>query len=165
MVVNGYGLKMSCVNLNLSIFTARKRSLEQGNVFTGVCDSVQGGGGAWSQRVCLVSGGGCLVPGGYGPSMPCRFSGPHSRGKFRGIWLGGGLQAHTQGGKLRGIWSRPTLKGEVEGYLVQAHTQGGSWGGSGPGPPHPPRDGYCCGRYTSYWNAFLLMFQLVHQGE
>ena len=55
-----------------------------------------------------------------------------------------GFQAHTQGGslgdlargrgspgphprgKLRGIWSRPTAKGEIEGDLVQAHTQGGS---------------------------------------
>ena len=23
---------------------------------------------------------------------------------------------------------------------------------------HPPLDGYCCGRYTSYWNAFLSSF-------
>ena len=23
-------------------------------------------------------------------------------------------------------------------------------------PPPPPRDGYCCGLYASYWNAFLL---------
>ena len=22
-------------------------------------------------------------------------------------------------------------------------------------PPPPPADDYCCGRYTSYWNAFL----------
>ena len=22
--------------------------------------------------------------------------------------------------------------------------------------PHPPADGYCCGQYASYWNAFLL---------
>ena len=29
------------------------------------------------------------------------------------------------GGDLRGIWSRPTAKGEVEGDLVQAHSQGG----------------------------------------
>ena len=36
-----------------------------------------------------------------------------------------------------------------------------------PGPPpreqtparsrHPPADGYCCGRYASYWNAFLFV--------
>ena len=30
-------------------------------------------------------------------------------------------------------------------------------GGSGPGGhmEETPRDGYCCGRYASYWNAFL----------
>ena len=43
--------------------------------------------------------------------------------------------------KLRGIWSRPTPKGEVEGDLVQAHTQGGSWGGSG-------REGGACSGAT-----------------
>ena len=32
--------------LFLSIFTARKQSLRQGNVFTPVCDSVHGGGSA-----------------------------------------------------------------------------------------------------------------------
>ena len=26
--------------------------------------------------------------------------------------------------------------------------------GSGPGGWRPPCDGYCCGRYASYWNAF-----------
>ena len=88
-------------------------------------------------------------------------------------------QTHTQ----RGSWeawlgggSRPTPRGEVEGSGwggLQAHTQGGSWGvwtGGSPGPhpggvypsmhwgrpPPPQADGYCCGRYTSYWNAFLL---------
>ena len=39
-------------------------------------------------------------------------------------------------GKLRGIKSRPTPKGEIEGDQIQAHTKGGNWGGSGPGP-HP----------------------------
>ena len=45
--------------------------------------------------------------GGY-PSMPCRFPGPHPRGKFRGICLWG--------------VSTPTAKGEVEGDPVQAHS-------------------------------------------
>ena len=27
-----------------------------------------------------------------------------------------------------------------------------------PGADPPPRDGYCCGRYASYWNAFLLKY-------
>ena len=34
---------------------------------------------------------------------------------------------------------------------------GGRGGGSGGGGDPPPADGYCCGRYASYWNAFLLM--------
>ena len=70
-------------------------------MFTGVCLVV---GGAWSWGGIWSWGWG----GGSGPSMPYRFLGPHPRGK------------------LRGVWSRPTSKGEVEGDLVQAHTQGGS---------------------------------------
>ena len=72
-------------------------------------------------QVCVCPQGGCYpsMHCRWYPSMPCRFPGPHPRGKFRGIWQGG---------------SRPTAKGEVEGDLVQAHSQGGSWGGSGPGP-------------------------------
>ena len=55
-----------------TLITARKRSLEQGNMFTPVCNSVHMGG-AWSGG-CLVRGvpgpgglpgpGGCLVLGG-----------------------------------------------------------------------------------------------------
>ena len=122
---------------------------------------------------CLAAG----LQGGWYPSMPCRFPGPHPRGKFRGIWQGG-LQAHSQGGslggsgpgpqprgKLRGIWSRPTAKGEVEGDLA-----GGLGGGCLlPGGcllqegmvEIPPADGYCCRWYASYWNAFLLQVKTV----
>ena len=31
----------------------------------------------------------------------------------------------------------------------------------GPGTP-PSRDGYCCGRYASYWNAFLFRIADAH---
>ena len=34
--------------------------------------------------------------------------------------------------------------------------------GGGPGGD-PPRDGYCCGRYVSYWNAFLLIQDFPHR--
>ena len=44
------------------------------------------------------------------------------------------LQAHTGGGELRGIRSRPTPKGEIQGDQIQVHTQGGNSGGSDPGP-------------------------------
>ena len=54
---------------------------------------------------CLAAG---LRGGGWYSSMPCRFPGPHPRGKFRGIW------------------SRPTAKGEVEGDLARGCLL---WGG------------------------------------
>ena len=40
---------------------------------------------------------------------------------------------------------------------------GGAWSQGVPTPGvcvpcgDPPPDGYCCGRYASYWNAFLLL--------
>ena len=99
--------------------------------------------------------------------MPCRFPGPHPGGKLGRS--GRGLSRPTpkgavEGDLARGV-SRPTPKGEVEGDLargvsrptsggLQAHTQGG---GSIPActeTDHP--DGYYCGQYVSYWNAFLL---------
>ena len=63
--------------------------------------------------------------------------------------------------------SRPTPKGEVEGS--------GLWGVTRPTPrggcvsqhaltQTPPPDGYCCGRYASYWNAFLLCIKLLVVG-
>ena len=70
-------------------------------------------------HILLTGGGSASVHAGIHP--PCQGDpppGPH------------------QGGKLRGIRSRPTAKGEVEGDQIQAHTQGGNWGGSDPGP-HP----------------------------
>ena len=104
-------------------------------------------------------------------------SGPHPWGKFRGIWLGGlrptpnwvvegdlargGLQADTQGGSWEGSGqegvSRPRPRGGPgpggicsSGCLV--------WGQvpAPEGETLPPPDGYCCGRYASYWNAFLV---------
>ena len=94
--------------------TARKQSLRR-LCFTRVCHSVHRGGGWY-------------------PSMPCRFPGPHLRGSLRGL-ARGGLQAHTPGG-----------------WCIPACTEA---------------DGYCYGRYASYWNVFLskLLFvptQLYH---
>ena len=58
--------------------------------------------------------------------------------------LGGGLPCPGVSGLRRCAWS-----GRVPGP-----------GGSTPGGParRPPlkADSYCCGRYASYWNAFLL---------
>ena len=91
----------SCEVEKRTIFTARKRSLGQCNMFTPVCHSGPGG--------CLIPEG-CLILGG--------------------------------------------VPGPGGGCLVPAN---GWW--------RPPPEGYCCGRYASYWNAFLFLFywnNLIH---
>ena len=59
-----------------------------------------------------------------------------------------------------GAWSRGGVPGP-RGCLVWggawswgggAWPQGGAWSGV---PGRDPSDGHCCGRYASYWNAFL----------
>ena len=120
--------------------------------------------------------------------LHCRSPGPHPGGKLRGlawgglqahtqggswgVWPGGGLQAHTQGGSW-GVWpggvSRPTPRGGSWGVWpggvsrpipkgVSRHTPTGGYPSMHWGRHPPPADGYCCGRYASYWNAFLFWF-------
>ena len=100
----------------------------EGYVFTRVCHSVhKGGGGVLSQYALQVVYQHTLQQvsgGGWYPSMPCRFPGPHPVGKLRGIWVGG-LQAHTQGGSWgylrstpRGV-SRPTPVGCLSQHALR----------------------------------------------
>ena len=99
----------------ISIVTARKRSLGQGNIFTPVCHSVNRGGGI---PACIAGGiPTCLAAGGCA---------------IRACLAAGGV---PDPGDL-------LLGGSAPG--------GGVSGGDQP-------DGYCCGRYASYWNAFLLL--------
>ena len=82
------------------------------------------------QGGCLLMGGvcscwgvsapeGCLLPGGCVCSGGCGLlTQAHIQG---GNWGGSGPGPHPRG-KLRGIRSRPTPKGEIEGDQVQAHT-------------------------------------------
>ena len=108
----------------------------------------------WSlRRLCFYT---CLsVHGGWYPSMPCR-----------GVVSQHALQVVSQHSLQvsRGV-SRPTPRGEVEGS-GQGGSPGPHLGGiSRPTPggvcipacteADPPVDGYCRGRYASYWNAFL----------
>ena len=104
------------------LITARKRSLGQGNIFRSVCQEfcsrggIPGLGGAWSWEGAWS--GGVPGPGGAGPGgVPVPKGGCLVWG---GAWSGGSPGPQPNG-KLRGIWSRSTHKGEVEG----------SW----PGPP------------------------------
>ena len=65
------------------------------------------------------------------------------------------------GGSARGGVPGPGGFGSRGGWPVPGGLLPGRClvpGGSGPrGVPggDPPPDGYCCGRYASYWNAFL----------
>ena len=139
-----------------SLITAR--NVGQGNIFRSMCQEFCSGGVI---PACLAGGI---------PACLCRSPGPHPEGSLRG--LAGGLQAHTRGGRLRGLArggvsrttaggggvSRPTPGG------LQAHTQG-----EGCVSKHALRQtpsthtagGYCCGRYASYWNAFLFCI-IIH---
>ena len=54
------------------------------------------------------------------------------------------------------MFSQACVKNSVHGGEV-VHPQGRHPPGRQiPPTPSPPRDGYCCRRYASYWNAFLL---------
>ena len=111
---------------------------------------------AGSIPTCLAAG----LQGGWYPSMSCRSPSPHPVGKLRGLAWGGDLQAHTQGGVrgLPGGVSRPTLEGGGSpgphlGGVSKPHQRGVSQHAL---RQTPLPDGYYCGRYASYWNAFLL---------
>ena len=82
--------------------------------------------------VCLSTGG---SPGKEAPLQgdpPPRRHPPGRRHPLQADPLGGippkrrGPPGPHPGGKLRGISSRQTAKGEIEGDQIQAHTQGGN---------------------------------------
>ena len=121
-----------------------KRSFGQGYIFTGVCDSVHGGGGVCSKflGVCSKFSGGVSAPN-FGGGVCSKFFGGVSVPIFRG-----GVCSKFWGGCLlqffRGVCS---------------NFWGGVWSkfsGGGGSPIFGIRSTF--GRYASYWNAFL--FQL-----
>ena len=120
----------------------------EGYVFPRVCHSVHGGrrGGipAYILGGILACLAACLGGGGGIPACLAGFQAHTQGGKLRGL-ARGGLQAHTQG-KVEGSGLGGLLP---RGCLLQG---GLLWWGVGLPPPH---DHYCCRRYASYWNAFL----------
>ena len=74
--------------------------------------------------------------------MPCRFPGLHLGGMLRGIWSGGSPGPHPGG-----LLAPGGVCFQGQGLLR------GEW--------RPPRDGYYCGWYASYWNAFLLVMSAL----
>ena len=123
---------------SLQIFiTARKRSLEQGNIFAPVCHSIHRG--VVSQYALHVVSQHALQQVSWGGGIPACLAGllaespgPHPGGK--------------------GV-SRPTPRGKGS---LQARTWGGCASQHAPRQTPPPVDGYCHRWYASYWNAFLL---------
>ena len=149
-------------NLVMKVITARKRSLGQGNIFTPVCSQGGGvrgcsGGCAWllgggSVRGC--SGGACVVAlGGHAwlllggacvvaPEGHAGYSGGH--GCSRGVCVVapmGGMHGCSGGH----VWLLP------RGACMVALGRGGMCG-----IRRHTEIRSMSGRYTSYWNAFLL---------
>ena len=99
--------------LECILVTARKNKIWGKVIFLHLFVILFTGGGSDSGGVWFR---GCLFPGG--------------------VWSQWGPPSLHPRGKLRGIRSRPTPKGEIKGDQIQAHTQGEIEGGSDPGP-HP----------------------------
>ena len=130
------------------------------------------------RRLCFYK---CLSV--HGGGIPACLAGGIPACLAAGLWGGGGIpaclagfQAHTQGGSLGGSgWGGspgPQPRGKLRGIWQGVPVPGGgacywggacSWGGTCSGgcllrgglETPPPADGYRCGRYASYWNAFL----------
>ena len=150
------------------IITARKHSLREGYVFTGVCDSVNGGGRAWFYPggVCVVlSGGACVVLSGggmrgfiggrawfySGGRAWFYLGGMHSFIRGACVVLSGGRAWFYPGG-VRGF-IRGGMRSFIRGACVVLSV-GGVRGFSSFFGYNEIRS--MSGRYASYWNAFLL---------
>ena len=106
--------------------------------------------GAWYPSTpCSSPGGGCIpaclavLQGGVFQHA-LQVSRPTPRGKVEGSGLG--VSSPHPGGRLMGLArgvSRPIPRGGVSQHALR-----------------PPADGFCCGQYASYWNAFLFFKDL-----
>ena len=165
------------VHFALIIFTARKRSLGQGNIFTPVCHSVHRGGvRGCSWGACVVAPGGCawLLPGGHAWLL---------RGGC--VWLLGGACVVALGGPAWLLGGACMVAQGEYVWLLQGGLRGCSGGACVVlfgGACMVLFGGACVvlfrggmrgffsffgyneirsmsGRYASYWNAFL--FNLI----
>ena len=100
-------------NLVTDFITARKRSLEQGNVSTHVCHSVPGGGWGWLPSMHHRSyyqhrGGGCFlacITGHMISGVRIRGGGFAFRGQ--GAWIQGGSVSKEEGVCIQWGWVDP----------------------------------------------------------
>ena len=105
----------------------------------------------------------CPREGGWYPSMPCRWypSMPCSRSLGGCVLSQHALQQVSRGG----AWSGGCLLlgwGGVCSWVGEGLLLGGGLVSQHALRQTPPgRDGYCCGRYASHWNAFLFVTSYV----
>ena len=174
----------------LTVITARKRSLGQGNIFTRVCHSVHGEGSPMSLASWLP--GPILLLGGLCPwsHVPSRESYPWSHVPSRGgpvagpMFLPGGLPTMVGWLDPPNQKSRQYVRILLECFLVTARNSCGKVmfsqacvipsvhrEGSGRLPSQSDTTGYgqrASGRYACYWNAFLFSYRscrIPHQSE
>ena len=129
------------------VYFYRSQQSCEGYVFTAVCLSTGGGSAsvhAWIPLTPPPLGPGTIPPGtrhALGADPP-----PHLGSRPRWDLLG--VYPPGPGTLLRADTPPPGSGTPLEADLP------------GPGTPlgadPPPADGYCCGEYASYWNAFLL---------
>ena len=93
----------------------------------------------WGKVICLQA---CVCPQGGSAWSGGRMHGPGGCMVGEDAWSWG---VHGRGG----AWSRGVA------WSGGLHGPGGAWFGGGC-LVEIHLDGYCCGRYTSYWNAFFL---------
>ena len=123
------------------LFLLPATKLRQDNIFRSVC-----------QEFCSQGGSPGPHPGGRLGVWRRESPGPHPVGRLVGLAGGspcphlGGVSKPTPRGM--GVF-RPTARG-----CLQAQAQGCIPACTEADPP-APADGYCCGRYASYSNAFL----------
>ena len=132
--IRGKPLFFTCSS---QIFTARKRSLGQGNIFAPVCHSAQGGSASEPPaRETPLPGRPPCQGDPPAKETPCQGNPPAKETPLprRPLPRRPPPPGRHPRGKLIGIRSRPTPKGEIEGDQIQVHTQGGNWMGSDPGP-------------------------------
>ena len=99
-------------------------------------------------------------PGGGVGAVPGLGSAWSGRGVLlpgEGAWSGG-VCSQGEGGL---VWGEGGLLPGGACSRGDACSRGGACSGGVPGVG--PRDGYCCGRYASYWNAFV--FYLHERGN
>ena len=91
--------------------------------------------------------------GGWYPSMPCRFPGPHPGGKLRGLaW--GGFSRHTPGVCVSRPKSRGVSPGPHPGGCIPACTEA---------DPPPPTATAAGGTHpTGMHSCYLLFFHFIY---